>query len=102
METDKNEYPVPQSKQDNLKGKISETGDLSIERAGKLKPQGCPTQEENYCGDWCPLFGEPKVSRWMGSPNPDAAGRENNPKHWDIKLCKRTLYFDELIDERKK
>ena len=47
-----------------MKIKIDENGLLSLERAGKMKPQRCP-YKANYstleitCGDWCPAFGEP-------------------------------------------
>ncbi|GAH18077.1 unnamed protein product [marine sediment metagenome] len=37
----------------------------------------------------------------MGSPNPEGKDRELNPKDWDLKICKTTLFFDELIDDRK-
>ena len=84
-----------------MKGQINEGGNLYIERAGKLKAQGCPTQKDSICGDWCPLFREPKVSKWMGSPDPDEKDRELNPKHWDLTICMATIYFDELIDKRK-
>ena len=84
-----------------MKGKIDKNGHLHIERAGKLKMQGCPFEEDSYCGDWCSLFGEPKISKWMGSPDPDAERREVNPRHWDLHLCRTRLLFDELIDERK-
>ncbi len=83
-----------------MKGKIDRHGQLWIERAGKLKIQGCPNQEDSYCGDWCPLFGESKVSRWMGSPNPDAEDRESDHRHWDLEICKKTILFDELVIDK--
>lgn len=84
-----------------MKGEIDETGNLNIERAGKLKIQGCPTQENRNCGDWCPLFREPEVSKWMGSIDPKGKDRELNPKDWDLTICRTTIHFDELIDKRK-
>jgi hypothetical protein len=49
-----------------MKIKISTSGYLEIERAGKFKEQFCPftsTPSQVFdthksCGDWCPLFGE--------------------------------------------
>jgi len=86
-----------------MRGIITEAGKLYIERGKKITGQGCPTQnEDTNCGDWCPLFGEPRVSHWMGSVDPDEKDRERNPKDWDLTLCRTTLYFDELTDEREK
>jgi len=87
-----------------MKGIIDESGNLYIERGGKigLKLQGCPYQEEEgSCGDWCPLFGEPEVSKWMGSPDPDKKGRAADIRHWNLKICKITIFFEELTDERR-
>ncbi len=84
-----------------MNGKIIKSGTLFIERDGKLKSQGCPTKADSDCGDWCALFGEPTISKWIGGPDPNEKDRELNPKHWNLQLCRRTLYFDELIDERK-
>ncbi len=84
-----------------MNGKITEKGFLKIERAGNTKYQFCPfSSKELNCDDWCPLFGEPTVSKWMGSPNPEAKNRQSNPKHWDLKICKTILLFDEFTDER--
>ena len=45
-----------------MKIQIDENGWLLLERAGGLKNQYCPKQpEDSYCGDWCPLFGEPEL-----------------------------------------
>lgn len=48
---------------------ISEEGFLALGRKGGDKPQQCPTSQfyddednhyvQDFCGDWCPLFGEP-------------------------------------------
>jgi len=83
-----------------MNGKIDNTGKLQIERAGKMNNQGCPFTEDDGCGDWCPLFGEPTVSKWMGSHDPDAPERKKDRSHWDLKLCKKTLLFDVFEDER--
>ena len=84
-----------------MKGKIDKGGNLLIERANQMKLQGCPVDtEDSYCGDWCPLFEEPKISQWMGSPDPDAPNRAKDPRPWDVRICKKTIFLDELVDER--
>ena len=86
-----------------MKGKINKQGHLAIKRAGKVKVQVCPyQQDDSICGDWCPLFAEPTISKWMGSPDPNAANRAKDPKHWDLKICQNTLFFDERVDERER
>ena len=47
-----------------MKIELSSNGHLSLDRKGKLKTQYCPFFTGDYkeaCGDWCPLFGEPKI-----------------------------------------
>jgi len=47
-----------------IKIKIDEKGCLWVRRGNELKMQFCPFQnleEDVYCGDWCPLFGEPFI-----------------------------------------
>lgn len=76
-----------------MKGKLNEFGNLSIERAGKLKLQLCPGGEGEAsaaCGDWCPLFLEPKNLQVAKSQ-----------EKWVLDLCMNTVIFDEFIDERK-
>lgn len=42
--------------------RIGAGGQLYIMRAGTLKMQGCPYDDNgHYCGDYCPLFGEPDM-----------------------------------------
>jgi len=46
-----------------MKIQIDKYGQLSLERAGKMKGQVCPfASAESWCGDWCPHFGEPDKS----------------------------------------
>ena len=45
-----------------MKLKIDKEGNLSIERAGKMKEAWCHDHGIIRCGDWCPLFGEPVAS----------------------------------------
>jgi len=69
-----------------MKGLINKDGLLKIERAGVVKPQGCPKLADDYCGDWCPLFGEPNLYGGIVF----------------LKLCEGYWVFDEFIDERVK
>lgn len=70
-----------------MKGKIDKDGFLWIERKGEWTKQFCPFVSKVWCGHWCPLFGEPRGERCAGE---------------EIKLdiCKKTLFFSELTDER--
>lgn len=60
--------------------------------------QACPYCEngkvksyrKGLCGDWCPLFGEPR--QLSHTLNGDTYG---------IKICHNELVFDEFVDERK-
>ena len=82
-----------------MKGKIDENGNLYIERGASLKIQFCPfVTDKSYkvenkllpvpCGDWCPLFGEPKL--------------EDGTNSAILDLCNhKQLFFDEFVDERK-
>jgi len=73
--------------------RITVNGHLEIERAGKFVEQKCPftsvhmngwndikwgLNEMKFCGDWCPLFGEPR--EWTGGEDGMALG-----------LCQGTL-----------
>lgn len=79
-----------------MKGKISYlndggSGHLRIFRGSKFKTQYCPyytdSGQSSACGDWCPLFGEPKSF---------------SPRGVVITICEhRQLVFDEFIDERE-
>ena len=79
-----------------MNGKISKEGDLYIERAGVMKPQFCPHNPYGVgsdngmtaCGDWCPLFGEPKLEDGTNSAILDLC----NQKH---------LFLDIFTDARK-
>ena len=69
-----------------MKGKIDKDGYPYIERAGKMKRQDCANRPV-YCGDWCPLFGEPERV-------------PNTVEMMSIDLCKVTLNFTDFTDER--
>ena len=77
-------------------GKITSIGELKIIRGGQWRKQMCPFvldpggeySSATYlpCGDWCPLFGEPK---WHHIPEVK------------LQLCHKIISFDEFIDDRK-
>lgn len=87
------------------KGRISLLGALSITRGTQDKIQGCPRSEDDgrFCGDWCPLFGEPEhvVDGWP-SPlfgEPEHVLEDGRPT---LEICQgRTLVFDKFFDDRK-
>jgi len=63
-----------------VKVKINNVGNLLVERAGVLKPQGCPYKSGDVpCGDWCPLFQE---------------------REGVFDICETSFTYTELIDER--
>lgn len=70
-----------------MKIRINKNGFLNLERNGVFKPQLCPKQampsseSDVFCGDWCPLFGEPIADS-------------------ELRLCDAYL-SGEIIDERK-
>ena len=71
-----------------MEGKISEKGILYIERAGVMKLQGCPYGGD-WCGDGCPLFGEPIPEQGTTSAI--------------LELCHgKKLFLDKFTDERGK
>jgi hypothetical protein len=76
-----------------MKGKINKDGTLLIaRRRGGYKIQVCPWQSSQastvYCGDECPMFGEPNEVVLGG----DIA----------LSLCEgMLLHFEELVDNRK-
>lgn len=75
-----------------MKIKINSLGNLEIERAGKFKAQVCPFRAlDDFCGDWCPLFGE----TYMTSPY------TGDPKH-AMTICQGRILTGEIIDERVK
>ena len=77
-----------------MKVKIDKSGNLWIERAGKMKAQNCPhgnTDETLVaCGDWCPMFQEP-------------ADYEKDDLIF-LQLCQVAMTFNksEFTDERNK
>lgn len=76
-----------------MKGKINDLGDLEIFRNSKFKMQKCNFAEmdglgSQFCGDNCPLFGEPESVDVVCV---------------SIEICQgRTLLFGEFTDERVK
>lgn len=76
-----------------MKIRINEYGLLFINRGFSFKEQICPYALDNdNCGEWCPLFGEPiKVNL------------TENLNCIMLSLCKKTLDCkpEDFIDERK-
>jgi len=78
-----------------MKGKLNEFGELFIYRGHRYKPQYCPfinsvNDMVVFCGDWCPLFSEPKRIR------------NGLKEYWKIDICNgKSLIFEEFKDERK-
>ena len=81
-----------------MKIKIDKNGDLALERHGQFKLQCCPYQEGVYCGDWCPLFQEPKYS---GTRKPEYSNITVEGTYY-LKICRADIYTDkpDFIDER--
>ena len=60
-------------------------------RIDKFKKQHCPvnTDPTAYCGDWCPLFGEPRISGNLG--------------RGALLLCQQiAIRFNKITDKRSK
>ncbi len=74
-----------------MKIKINAQGNLEIERAGKFRKQACPFQWDEFCGNWCPLFGEPQ---------PIDPHHPKSDKF--INLCHNRALVGSVIDERVK
>ena len=76
-----------------MKIKISRNGNLEIERAGEWKEQYCPhcprIPEERLCGDYCPLFGEPKYRTGLGEQT-------------TLEICDGKVLVGYIQDERGK
>jgi hypothetical protein len=87
-----------------MNGRINKNGQLYIKRSNcpTMVQQLCPYvhNDDASCGEWCPLFGEASPSKWAGSPDPNSVDRKSNSKHWNLKICRKTLFFDNFIDER--
>lgn len=43
-----------------MKIKIDKNGWLKIYRLNRWKDQFCCYHQDCFCGDWCPLFGDPE------------------------------------------
>jgi len=85
-----------------MKGGISSGGYLWIKRGKEeRKYQVCPfisnSEEEVWCGDWCPHFGEPEFHEMTNLFTGEIT------KEWTLRICQnRVLTFKEFIDEREK
>ena len=90
-----------------MEGIINSLGYLYIRRAGTNKAQVCPfftdipSEPQQYCGDWCPLFEEPEFER---TAEYNTRTKENtvliDSGSTTLKLCKAFLKFTSFVDER--
>ena len=72
-----------------MKGKINIGGFLEILRGDGMEKQYCPFRHTvSRCGDWCPLFGEPREAANLSTAN------------YHVDLCRKGLFFTEFTDER--
>ncbi|NLX81331.1 MAG: hypothetical protein GXZ03_07205 [Proteiniphilum sp.] len=93
-----------------MKGKIDGNGQLLIKRGEKYEIQLCPFAHIHmsdeidgqlmYCGDWCPLFGEPEYQVNSEYYYESLEARKNVPKSAKLNLCKKELHFEDFVDER--
>jgi hypothetical protein len=86
-----------------MDGKITKNGRLEIKRGKQYKDQVCPFfngEMVTYCGDECPLFGEPAENIKYKT----SAGKQDfNEKKTSLKICQdRELEFDEFEDMRER
>ena len=74
-----------------MKIKIDKTGFLYIERGTEFISQYCPFQEEFGCGQWCPMFNEPREKL-----------NKKGEKIISLEICRNTFTVkeDKFIDER--
>ena len=85
-----------------MKIKRDKNGVLEIERGGRFEPQTCPFDQlkpPNYCGDWCPLFGEPEP--YMVTVNPNIWPSMEERRGDMLRICQGRVLVGEIIDERK-
>jgi len=79
-----------------VKGKIDKAGILFIERGKRMAVQNCPFKECR-CGDWCPLFSEPRQVAL------DTLYQSDKKVEAILIICHgRTLVFDHFTDERER
>ena len=107
-----------------MTGIITTAGYLQIKRPRGSIPCICPFNhniyetmitdirtrviDPQYCGDWCPLFGEPEphtvpyglLPEKPGSTTYCMADLKKETSQTAIQLCHRTLVFDKFTDER--
>jgi len=87
-----------------MKGKIDSNGWLRIDRGGKERLQECPFMQRAFevndiaiapCGDWCPLFGEPKTVKL------NTLHKADMKEETALVICHgKCLVFDQLTDDR--
>ena len=74
--------------------RINKLGNLEIERVSGFRPQYCPFSKieeiEQSCGDWCPLFNEPRKI---------TAFRDDNLQNVVLKICHNEFEVLETVFE---
>lgn len=83
-----------------MSGKINKKGFLLISNNNghEYEKRKCPVSPvSRFCGDWCPLFGNPE--KVLGNSLPSGDYLWHGEK--ELKLCNKTvLSFSSLEDER--
>lgn len=94
-----------------MKGRINSGHTLIINDKRRLCPFAiagshigqASTVELRFCGDWCALFGEPEpqTGTVYDPTNMMTLLKSEETGKVELSLCKKTLVFDEFIDERE-
>ena len=91
-----------------MKAHITSAGFLELERNGKIKPQICPMNGNRHmCGDYCPLFGEPRMKEPVMLRDIDRDTGKITTKTVEsvygiITICHGTKLYVELTDDSLK
>ena len=78
-------------------GELDKEGNLFLLRSGELTPAGCPFNE-NHCGNWCALFGEPETEHEIEATM--AGVKTNETGNTRLSICKKDFIFAEFRDNR--
>lgn len=77
-----------------MNGRISKEGILIIDRKGSSLQVECIYKRR--CSHYCVYFSDP-----VKVPCSEWDSNKKLQEKWELKLCKQTLKFDILIDERE-
>lgn len=91
-----------------MKLEIDGFGLLAITRGAKQKQQDCPRHPGRFCGDWCPLFGEPEINMECQLPEGNKCPTNechecqyNKPMGHTLTLCGGRCLIGTIEDKRK-